>query len=90
MGKTENIYKRCCEGNHPRKDDTRQKKKWMTEEILNLMEDRRINQNNQDEYERLNMEIRHKCNLAKETWLKEQCEEMENQNSKDLHRKKSF
>ena len=66
---------------------TKAKKKWMTEEILNLMEDRRINKNNQDEYERLNKEIRHKCNLAKETWLKEQCEEMENQNSKDLHRK---
>ena len=66
---------------------TKAKKKWMTEEILNLMEDRRINKNNQDEYERLNKEIRHKGNLAKETWLKKQCEEMENQNSKDLHRK---
>ena len=66
---------------------TKAKKKLMTEEILNLMEDRRINKNNPDEYERLNKEIRLKCNLAKENWLKEQCKEMENQNSKDLYRK---
>jgi len=62
----------------------------MTEEILNAMDERRKNKNNTAEYERLNKEIRNKCNEAKENWLNEKCEEMEKvhqQNSQDMHKK---
>ena len=47
----------------------KQHKKWMTEEILNLMEDRRKAKSNTDLYKTLNTLIKDKCNEAKEQWI---------------------
>ena len=56
----------------------KQHKKWMTEEILNLMEDRRKAKSNIDLFKTLNTQIKDKCNEAKEQWINEQCKEIEN------------
>ena len=50
----------------------------MTEEILNLMEDRRKAIFNIDLYKTLNTQIKDKCNEAKEQWINQQCKEIEN------------
>ena len=50
----------------------KQHKKWMTEEILNLMEDRRKVKSNIDLYKTLNTQIKDKYNEAKEQWINEQ------------------
>ena len=68
----------------------KQHKKWMTEEILNLMEDRRKAKSNIDLYKTLNTQIKDKCNEAKEQWINEQCKEIENNltvDSKYMHSK---
>ena len=62
----------------------------MTEEILNLMEDRRKAKSNIDLYKTLNTQIKDKCNEAKEQWINEQCKEIENNltvDSKYMHSK---
>ena len=66
----------------------KQHKKWMTEEILNLMEDGRKAKSNIDLYKTLNTQIKDKCN--KEQWTNEQCKEIENNltvDSKYMHSK---
>ena len=62
----------------------KQHKKWMTEEILNLMEDRRKAKSNIDLYKTLNTQIKDKCNEAKEQWINEQCKEIENNLTVDI------
>ena len=53
-------------------------KKWMTDEILDLMEVRRQFKNrNINRYREVNREIRRKIRKAKEDWLAEQCSEIE-------------
>ena len=53
----------------PRKAN-RKKQKWMTDHILNLMENRKQFKNSdKDEYNRLNKQINLACKEAKETWL---------------------
>ena len=66
------------------------KRKWMTKEILDLMETRRKSKHNDIEYSRLNKKIKKKCNEAKESFLNNQCKEIEskwNKNSKFVHEK---
>ena len=53
------------------------KRKWMTEEILELMEKRRLAKPNKVRDKEINKEIKRKCGQAKEKWLNEQCEEIE-------------
>ena len=68
----------------------KQHKKWMTEEILNLMENRRKAKSKIDLYKTLNTQIKDKCNEAKEQWINEQCKEIENNltvDSKYMHSK---
>ena len=68
----------------------KQHNKWMTEEILNLMEDRRKAKSNIDLYKTLNTQIKDKCNEVKEQWMNEQCKEIENNltvDSKYMHSK---
>lgn len=50
---------------------------WMTQEILDLMEQRRKRKNHLDKYKDINKQIKKKIKEAKEAWIKEQCEEME-------------
>ena len=57
--------------------ERRAKQKWMTNEILDLMTERRLNKRDVQEYNRIDKEIKTKCKLAKEQWLSDQCEEIE-------------
>ena len=53
-------------------------KQWMTEEILDLMEERRQHKNKDNQmYKRVDKQIKSKIKQAKEQWLKEQCAEIE-------------
>ena len=49
----------------------------MTEGILDKMDERRNKERNPQRYEELDLEIRQECNTAKENWINEQCEEVE-------------
>ena len=55
------------------------KQKWMTTEIVDLMDDRRIAKQCQDseKYREKDRMIRKKCIAAKEKWFNDKCEEIE-------------
>ena len=54
------------------------KKEWMTEEILELMKQRKEQKiKSEAQYQKLEKEIRNKCREAKERWYNKQCEETE-------------
>jgi seryl-tRNA synthetase len=56
----------------------RRRKAWMTEEILDLMEERRKQKHRScEQYRRVNKQITRKIKEAKEKWLIEQCEKIE-------------
>ncbi|GFO31859.1 Zinc finger protein 665 [Plakobranchus ocellatus] len=55
------------------------KQRWMTEDILKIMDKRRLAKDNKEEYETLQKVIRKKCDEAKENWINDKC------NSIDLH-----
>ena len=60
------------------KEKKRNKKKWMTEEITKLMEERsKWKTTDRDKYKDLDKEIKIKCKLRKEEWIKERCQEIE-------------
>ena len=67
------------------------KKEWMTDEILEKMEQRRKSKVvDWERYAELDCEIRSLCDRAKEEWLNNECEEIERQQQGDtrvLHRK---
>ena len=66
------------------------KKKWMTDSIGRLMEQRRLKKSNLHEYNFLNKDIKKKCSEAKDKWLNQQCSEIENNfniNTKNAHKK---
>ena len=50
------------------------KQKWMTEEILDKMEERRKLQKNSPQYKQLNKVIRRKCKEEKEKSVEKECE----------------
>ena len=61
----------------PRKAN-RKKQKWITDHILNLMENRKQFKNRDtEEYNRLNKQMYPAYKEAKEKWLVNQCEEVE-------------
>ena len=54
------------------------KQKWMTDHILKLMENwKQLKNSDQDEYNRLNKQVNSACKEAKEKWLVNQREEVE-------------
>ena len=59
------------------KREARAKQKWMTSDILQKMERRRLAKSNADEYNKLDAEIRRECQTAKELMLTAQCEKIE-------------
>lgn len=68
------------------------KEEWMTDEILELMEERRRHKNvNKTQYQQLHNQIRRKIRKAKETFFTEKCEEIEDLQNKydnfNLHKK---
>ncbi|GFO24946.1 endonuclease-reverse transcriptase [Plakobranchus ocellatus] len=52
---------------------------WMTEEILNLMEERRCAKGNKEKYEQIHKKVQEKCHMSKENWINEKCKEIEQQ-----------
>ena len=60
------------------------KQKWMNDEILILMENRRELKRNSEEYETVHRMIRAKCKEAKELWPNENRREVEDFHRKDL------
>ncbi|GFN93424.1 craniofacial development protein 2-like [Plakobranchus ocellatus] len=76
------------------------KQKWMTEEILNLMEERRCAKGNKEKYEQIHKKVQEKCNMSKENWINEKCKEIEQQrkhapqtmyrNIEEITRKRTF
>jgi hypothetical protein len=72
------------------KTQMNEKKKWMTDDILKLMKQRRLKKSYLLEYRSINKEIKKKCSEAKEKWLNEQCSEIENKlnvNTRYAHKK---
>ena len=72
------------------KTDKKAHKKWINLEILQLMEERRKATLNKELYKELNKQVKRKCNEAKERWINEQCQEIEekyNIDSKYVHGK---
>ncbi|KAL3278501.1 hypothetical protein HHI36_023898, partial [Cryptolaemus montrouzieri] len=65
---TENIIEQ------PRKTKT---KSWMTVEIMQLMNERRLLKNVPDRYGEVDTIIRRKIKEAKQKWSQEQCDEAE-------------
>ena len=65
-------------------------KKWVTTEILVLMEDRRKVKKNKQRYSEICKPIKEKCNEVKEKWINDQYIEIEKQTVKDskyMHQK---
>ena len=67
------------------------KQRWMNNSILELMKQRRsVKNTNTVKYESLNIKIKAECKKAKETWIEEQCKELEdfeNKNIKQTYKK---
>ena len=74
------------------KTERRGRQRWMTEGILDKMEEKRkCKESNPPRYEELEQEIRQECDTAKENWIKEQCTEVEelerNHKFESMHKK---
>lgn len=59
-----------------------ERKDWMTEEIIGLMEERRGLKNDRNMYREKNRVIRRKIREAKESWLEAKCREIEEAQAK--------
>ena len=60
------------------KKTNRKKQKWMADDILNKMDERKaMKGRNEEHYQQLNKEISNDCRVAKENQLNEQCREGE-------------
>ena len=72
-----NALHRTAQEILPRKSITK-KQKWMTDDILDKMDLRRIAKNNDPkQYDKLNREVIDMCGNAKEDWMIQQCQEVE-------------
>ena len=58
------------------------RKEWMTEEILQKMEERKGAKNEIERYRVLDREVNTMCDKAKENWINQQCSEIEELESK--------
>ena len=68
----------------PRKN--KKSKEWMTEEILDMMEERK-RQNEKTEYNKIDKKIKAQCKKEKDKWYNQMCEEIERlENKHDMNR----
>lgn len=83
--KTKQIIGNTCEEHLKR--TCNKKNKWMTDEILQLMDNRRSHKGKDpDKYRQIHRTIRGKIKEAKEKWLEERCKEIEELEGKyDYH-----
>ncbi|GFS03903.1 RNA-directed DNA polymerase from mobile element jockey-like [Elysia marginata] len=57
------------------------KQKWMTNEILEMMDERRKAKGNKEKYKLQHKKVQEECNRAKENWINNKCKDI------DLHQK---
>lgn len=57
--------------------EKKKKNDWMTDEILDLFERRRESKNNPERYKEIDRTVNRKIKEAKEKWLREKCQEIE-------------
>ena len=71
------------------KKEKKKKSKWISDEILQLMEHRQqITDRNSKEYKDADKNIKNQCRIAKEIWLNDKCKEIEQErNSASMHKK---
>ena len=62
--------------NVPPKKDRVKRKSWMTNEILQRMQERKKHKGT-EKYKEIDKEIRHMCKERKEAWWNEKCKEIE-------------
>ncbi len=76
--------------NVPPKKDRVKRKSWMTNEILQKMQERKKHKGT-EKYKEIDKEIRHMCKERKETWWNEKCKESgeleRKQKTKEMHAK---
>ena len=59
-------------------EQRRERRRWMTEEILEKVEERRkCKTMNQKRYRELDNEIKRECSFTKEIWLNKKCVQVE-------------
>ena len=58
------------------KKEGRKDKSWMTQEILDMMNERKVRKNSPD-YKLIDKEIKRKCKERKEEWYNDLCKEIE-------------
>jgi len=81
---------KAAEDNIPKEENNQsQSSHWMTTEIKELMEQRRLLKRDQEQYNIVNREIQKKCREAKENWLEEMCQKVEHVslNPKEMFKK---
>ena len=70
-------------------EQRRGRRRWMTEEILEKMEERRrFKTVNQEIYRQLDREIKRECKITKERWLNEKClqaEELDGRDTREMY-----
>jgi hypothetical protein len=64
------------------KANRKHKQKWMTDEIICLMDERRKSRRKSKSYYEINRNIQQKCREAKEKWFEERCKEIEEDDKK--------
>ena len=74
------------------KKTNRKKQKWITDDILNKMDEiKAVKGRNEECYQQLSKGISNDCKVAKENWLNEQCREVEDLErqfrTKEIHQK---
>ena len=62
------------------------KKAWISTDTLDMMEKRKRAKNTQD-YDEINRQVKRACKIAKENWLEEHCQEIENLEEQHLQDK---
>jgi len=76
---------------HIPKEERRSKySHWMTQDIKDLMRERRLAKNDQELYRQINKQVIQECSKAKEQWLEQRCQEVEklkdDQNLKEMYK----
>ena len=61
------------------------KQPWISTDILDMMEKRK-RENNPHDYGEISRQVKRACTIAKENWLEEQCQEIENLEKQHLTR----
>lgn len=76
---------------HLKQDHVQKNKSWMTDEILQMIQERRKHKNKNSTYREINTKIRRKIKEAKRVWISEKCEEIEaldkKYDSHNMHKK---